>query len=483
MPDGAHQGSFRGDASTTLDGHYSRIFEIPAAEFGDDAKRSEVFRTLANAMLLAEGSGIKSQDSVLPAGYTYFAQFVSHDLTFDPSTVNQRRLDPRYLEDYRSPRFDLDSVYGRGPDDQPYLYADDRTFALGKPLDVGFDLPRSARRAIAIIGDPRNDQNVMISQLHCLFLRLHNRIAREHPSWSFLEIQEQVQLHYQYVVLTDLLPRLIGSKSYGEFVEQRNGLFSAHGLSLLGSGSEPALPVEFAAAAYRLGHSMVRGSYRLNRVLPPIPLLGSEPVNRVAFFAKPMLSMWNVEWDLFLDMPGVPRGPYDSDALQHAQLIDGSLTLSLGEVPTLGQGPTIAGSLAERTLLRGYQRGLPNGQRAAAALRLDVLADEQIQVGNVVDGAGHAICEIDPVFKNNSPLWIYVLAEAVAAREADRQGGVAEVVPRQLGALGGRIVAETFLTLLTKDRRSILNRSEPFEPLFPGAPFDLAALVQAASAS
>jgi hypothetical protein len=59
----------------------------------------------------------------IPAGYTYLGQFVDHDITFDPTSSLQRRNDPEQLHNFRTPRFDLDNIYGRGPDDQPYLYS------------------------------------------------------------------------------------------------------------------------------------------------------------------------------------------------------------------------------------------------------------------------------------------------------------------------------------------------------------------------
>src|SRR6185437_15636315 len=115
--------------------------------------------------------------------YTYFGQFIDHDLTFDPASSLQKQNDPDALVDYRTPRFDLDNVYGRGPDDQPYLYEDGRTFILGRKLSGAQanprarDLPRSAVNDAkshphrAIIGDPRNDENVIVSQLQGLFHR------------------------------------------------------------------------------------------------------------------------------------------------------------------------------------------------------------------------------------------------------------------------------------------------------------------------
>ena len=63
-------------------------------------------------------------DSSVAAVYTYFGQFVDHDITFDPVSSLERLNDPDALVNFRTPRFDLDSVYGRGPLDEPFLYDD-----------------------------------------------------------------------------------------------------------------------------------------------------------------------------------------------------------------------------------------------------------------------------------------------------------------------------------------------------------------------
>ena len=162
--------------------------------------------------------GPDAEESGLAPAYTYFGQFVDHDLTFDPVSTLQRQNDPDALVDFRTPRFDLDNVYGRGPDDQPYLYLDSRRFLQGTPLTgtalgaalTAHDLPRSAATSIdpmaknrAIIGDPRNDENVIVSQLQGLMLRLHNRIATQNPTWPFAQVQQEVRFHYQWVVLND----------------------------------------------------------------------------------------------------------------------------------------------------------------------------------------------------------------------------------------------------------------------------------------
>ena len=133
--------------------------------------------------------GPDPEESGIPAVYTYLGQFIDHDLTFDPASSLQQQDDPDGLVDFRTPRFDLDNVYGKGPDDAPYLYHADNTFILGRKLTGAAsnpnarDLPRSRpddkdpddsaqedlnnpRRAI--IGDPRNDENLIVSQLQGL---------------------------------------------------------------------------------------------------------------------------------------------------------------------------------------------------------------------------------------------------------------------------------------------------------------------------
>src|SRR5690349_17605007 len=133
---------------------------LPPADFGkDDAASLKALKALAAGMLAPPDpvkNGPDAEESGIPAAFTYFGQFIDHDLTFDPASSLQKQNDPNALVDYRTPRFDLDSVYGRGPNDQPYLYADGRTFllgspltgnALGQPLNAN-DLPRAGAKAL-----------------------------------------------------------------------------------------------------------------------------------------------------------------------------------------------------------------------------------------------------------------------------------------------------------------------------------------------
>src|ERR1700716_2756902 len=166
--------------SSLSQGRFGRMFRnLSPARFG--ATEAD---NIANLSALADGMTATfdppsdtpdPEESGIPALYTYFGQFIDHDLTFDPVSVLTKAQDPDGLVDFRTPALDLDNVYGRGPSDQPYLYqADGRSFHLGEALqgqgvpDTS-DLPRFGGRAL--IGDPRNDENSIVSQLQGLFLR------------------------------------------------------------------------------------------------------------------------------------------------------------------------------------------------------------------------------------------------------------------------------------------------------------------------
>src|SRR5258708_17825835 len=188
-------------SSPLFEGPFGRIFRaLPPADFGPtDADSLQALGVLAAAMTAAPDpakDGPDPEESGIPSAYTYLGQFIDHDLTFDPASSLQQQDDPDGLVDFRTPRFDLDCLYGKGPDDAPYLYSSDNRFIQGRPLTGATtnpnarDLPRSqptdpaspedinnSRRAI--IGDPRNDENVIVSQLQGLFHRFHNKLMSD----------------------------------------------------------------------------------------------------------------------------------------------------------------------------------------------------------------------------------------------------------------------------------------------------------------
>jgi hypothetical protein len=466
-------------SSPLFQGRFGRMFRsLHPATFGQDDKENMAnLARLGDAMSAqfdAPKDGKDDEESGIPALYTYLGQFIDHDITFDPASSLQKQNDPDALVDFRTPAFDLDNVYGRGPDDQPYMY-DGELFLLGDPIKGGFDpdakdLPRnSADVRRALIGDPRNDENSIVSQLQGIFLRFHNRIRRENASLPFAEIQKLVRFHYQYVILYDFLPRIIHSTVLSQLKE--NGKYDRDKLQFFSWKHERFMPIEFSVAAYRLGHSMIRPGYRLNDevLLPifPVPKQGL-PEGLTGFRA--MNPNWGIDWGRLIDIEVRTYDGTDAEnkkRLQLAYRIDTSLVNPLHDLP-----PTIAAdpsSLALRNLERGWRLGLPSGQNVARAMRVKPLADSDILIGQGVDQPDKplgSIVSVSKVFSDNCPLWAYILAEAMHFKESVKIPVKEDVsiTTQRLGPVGGRIVAEVFLGLMFGDSRSLLSLDPDWQP-------------------
>jgi Animal haem peroxidase len=459
------------------------------------------------------------ENSGLDAGYTYLGQFIDHDITFDPVSSLQQRNDVDALIDFRTPALDLDSVYGSGPDDQPYMYnSDNRTFQLGRDLYDGTkvitkDLPRhmwtdkDGTHHRALIGDKRNDENVIVSQLHSVFLQFHNRLADENPQMEFAEIQRQVRWHYQYIVIHDFLPKIVCAEVFKSVLPHLS-----HGCSIFDSPpqllfykpkNDAFMPIEFAAAAYRFGHSMVRPIYRLNTSLSggnsPDTTKPSEIERGIdgrqfifaglkerglnGFDAFPQ--EWGIDWDLFFDISGNKDQRFTKNRTQPAYKIDTSLVNPLAflpefsvidkkppldnvsklQPPALPDLPRQFNNLAFRNLLRGMSMGLPSGQDIARAMGYQPLTDEELRVGKATNKDDYdklpTLVSIHPDFKGKAPLWYYILAEA--AHDWLKAGGKADT-PTHLGKVGSRIVLETFVGLLLEDSHSVLRQAPGWHP-------------------
>ena len=212
----------------------------------------------------------------LSAGFTFLGQFLDHDLTFDPTSSLERQQDPEAIANFRTPLLELDNVYGSGPTASPHLYdqtAEETKFYIEEIPDSAtktrdgstkFDVPRN-RQLTALIGDPRNDENLIISQLHLAFLKFHNAVIdyvkAEMPELTtprerFAEAQRLVRWHYQWIIVHEFLPKTCGQKIVDDVLDKGRKFYRWN--------NEPFIPVEFSVAAYRFGHSQVRPSYRAN---------------------------------------------------------------------------------------------------------------------------------------------------------------------------------------------------------------------------
>ena len=475
-------------ASPLFQGRFGRMFRsLPAAKYGkNDAESRANLMTLGVKMTSSfdpPKDGNDPEESGIPALYTYLGQFIDHDITFDPMSTLMQHNDPNALTDFRTPAFDLDNVYGRGPDDQPYLYDGSNAFLLGDPITGGApnakDLPRNnANPRRALIGDPRNDENTIVSQLQGLFLRFHNRTLADNPGVDFPAIQRLVRFHYQYILLNDFLPRIVHSSVLTALKD--GGRYEQHKLKFFHWKHEPFMPVEFSVAAYRLGHSMIRPDYRLNdNILLPIFPVPSQGLPEGLTGFRAMIPNWAIDWGRFIDIDirtydGSPAD--NAKRLQFAYRIDTSVVNPLSSLPAaVAANPS---SLPQRNLLRAWRLGLPNGQNVARAMLVTPLKDDQITMGKATDAAdpdAKNILTVSKVFANNCPLWTYILAEAALYQEPVKipvKENITITTPR-LGPVGGRIVAEVFLGLMFGDSNSLLNLDPNWTPPKFGANFAL----------
>jgi hypothetical protein len=452
-----------------------------------------------------EGQPDPEEDSEITAAYTYLGQFVDHDLTFDPTSklrelLTQKQIDG--LKDYRTPRFDLDNLYGHGPDDQPYLYHKDGIHMLlgermsGNPFDPDArQIPRGPSGR-ALIGDPRNDENRIVAQLHATFLRFHNKVAdylakpeQMGKDVSFDAVRRQVQWHYQLMLVTDFLPKVINEETYQSvFADPYN---PAHRLPGVGDRLR-LMPVEFSVAAFRFGHSMIRPDYRLNTTIERRPIFsrGHDDGGHVDDAAdlggfRPIPGDWAIDWQFFIDLEQPGATPAAAGPLfdpikrtpQGAYKIDTSLVSPLRFLPKrIAKDPSI---LALRNLERGRTFGLPSGQAVAEALGEKPIEDDKLMIGKAIDekdikdekDAQRPLVAIAEGFAGRAPLWAYILSEAqVTSWEKRRPGVATNDIPIKLGPVGGRIVAGVFAALLHSDSTSYLRTDhlrggKPFTPI------------------
>ncbi|GAB3337116.1 heme peroxidase family protein [Larkinella ripae] len=394
---------------------------------------------------------------VMSAGMTFLGQFIDHDITFDPTSSLERQSDPEFIENFRTPSLALDNVYGSGPGASPHLYdqSDGQGIKMllhplgsqGKDGIDKFDVPRNGQNT-ALIGDPRNDENLIVSQLQVLFLRFHNvlveairtKFPTKSPSVVYSEAQELVRWHYQWIILHEFLPLLCGEDVVRDVLENGRKFYNWH--------NQPFIPVEFSVAAYRFGHSQIRPSYRANfgTVNQPNPApffadifdFAADPTNPDPDDLRGGKRSGRrfIDWHTFFNLGDGSTRPN--------KLIDTKLSSPLFQLLGFGGGEVI--SLASRNLLRGLTFSLPSGQRIAHAMRLQPLEADQL-------------AELKPYkvnFENSTPLWYYILKEAEV-----QQMGV------KLGAVGARIVTEVFVGLLEGDNTSFLSQNPFWKPSLP----------------
>lgn len=445
-------------------------------------------KRLAETMADFDGQD-PSENSPVPAAYTYFGQFVDHDVTlevasgaaseeagglFAPDAVPLPLHDiQHHLQNGRTATLDLDSVYSppapRDPENPAKMLVGsvselgnaDPPFARPAGKGIDNDLPREPRSTdpahdrAALIGDPRNDENTIISQLHVAFLKAHNRLVDE--GHDFDQARRILRQHYQFVVIDDFLKRVADPTIVADVVENGN--------HWLDPAAEPFfMPLEFTAAAYRFGHSMVRPGYDFNINFHldgpggPATLdllftfsalsgqLGfpSATADASAGGTGTLPENWIIEWERLIG-PGAGRGGHARRFDTRLAAITGGQRQALFNLPTVEGTPDrgLAAMLSARNLLRGYRLRMPTGQAVARHLGLPVLSPDQLRAAV---GQRQAAELSAGGFLDRTPLWFYLLAEARSLGHGER-----------LGPVGSTLVAEVLVGICRRSADSILR--------------------------
>jgi hypothetical protein len=394
-------------------------------------------------------------------GYTYFGQFVGHDLTHDPTPLAGPYTEPEETPNFRTPTLDLDHVYGGGPAISPYLYEgepDAETFKIGAtaPGEYQRDLPlKAGRLLVGDMEDRRNLDNVLLRQLHVLFLKFHNVAIEQlqtNPGLAelgetlgggtlFAKARRLVSWHYQWIVRHDYLPRVVCNDVWHS---RQNRIIQK-------TGTQFPIPIEFSLAAFRFGHSMVRNAYRLNCrnkrvVIDELMAMGQT--------AAPLPDDYLVEWGTFLD--GLPTsGPQASSSFIDTSVSQSMHGLAPGTIRLANHRESPDPSnLPVRTLLRGARAGLVSGQEAANALIAQgrIKAEDRLSEAELITDTSNESGSVlrRNRLEDNTPLFYYILKEAELREEG-----------LTLGPVGSSIVADVIEGAIEADPDSYLNIMGP----------------------
>lgn len=404
--------------------------------------------------------GAPEFDSKIPSAYTYFGQFLNHEITLETESDKVVDISEGYfapmsrndlsqaLKNGRTPTLDLDSVYVTATNGWP-IPKQCNSLLLGPCAETGNrpqgkgimnDLRRQPRSdnpdadRKAIIGDARNDENLIISQLHVAFVQAHNTLVA--GGRNFAAAKKTLIQHFQWLVIHDFLRRIADPGIVDRVLERGNQFYKP-------IACDPYMPLEFSAGVFRFGHSMIRMIYNYNEFHTEVGLL--DLFDATSFRGDKFKEFeqipdhWIIDWKRFVDGPNFARR------------IDTRLVEPLRSLRD-SHGSALTGrkaSLAVRNLLRGYLLRLPTGQRVARAIGVDVLSPEDLK-RTAANPDQAEVLQLSG-FLEQTPLWYYILAEASRGET--------------LGPVGSTIVAEVLIGAARISKHSILNEENWYPTL------------------
>jgi Animal haem peroxidase len=392
-------------------------------------------------------------DSEIPSAYTYLGQFIDHDLTRQSLANPPKTSGPitplssdeiRASSNLRSFGLDLDCLYG--PAIEPntaYEIPRKQDDGLATELTAGApfapELPREqAAPHAALIGDRRNDENLMVSQLHLAFMLAHNKLVAQGN--NFEKARQKLRRHYQWIVINDFLAKVADPVIVKDVWDGKLNLFDP-------PDDDVFMPLEFAVAAFRFGHAMIRDGYNYNETFDKVHLFQVLlPGFLVTYHHIP--GEWIIDWNRFLNT-------------NKARSFDTTLAKGLVRIDD-GQGHVSPFGLATMDLIKGFLMSLPTGEAVARHLGMEISPD--VLLKNLPDNQKEILS--GSVFAGRTPLWFYILAEAQAVGKG------------RLGPVGSAIVASVLIGLARKSKDSYLRDPNWKPTLGNNGKFDLSDLLR-----
>lgn len=417
----------------------------------------------------------------IPSGYVYFAQFVTHDISHDRTLLSEAgKTAPEFTPNWRTPRLDLETLYGESRESDTILYDPSHprgggylmlgeTASVVAPSVSGDDLNRDPRTGMAYIFDPRNDTTLLLAQLQVLLIKFHNRlldaVRRGYVEGvsdgdDFEETKRLVTWHYQWIVRNDFLPRIVMPEVLADIVANGPRLFKP-------AGETAAIPVEFTLAAFQYGHSAVQFIYNISPRLIVCPQEDTMYLTGFGHFSRPGANdpPMNQLPDKFALDPARTFGwapparsnfsaPLDTLITSGLYRIPGGISVLFNNEPLVDTGLKVRQTrpstykLPEATFHRGAAVGLPTGQSACELSGVPCLRKDEL----AYDAAIQQFLDQNGLL-DNTPLFYYLMREAEVLGKAAPN----DVARKRLGPLGSRIVTEVILGILYADPHSYVN--------------------------
>ncbi|WP_226992186.1 peroxidase family protein [Aliiglaciecola lipolytica] len=396
----------------------------------------------------------------IPGGYTYFGQFIDHDLVLSQDSCtnlnNEKKgCDSEWFEHYKICRkvgLNLNPVYAGN---------DNWCKCCGKLLfrtesspntcqGEAIDIPRNFEKRISLIPDKRNDENWLVAQLHLQFIKLHNKfcdldVESKNSYQKFDKSKSKCIQVYRQIIKNDYLKRILSEDVYQFVIDDKSTLRSLKNWSRETANNSSKLQLIFEKAAFRFGHTMVRESYILRKSSNSIPLrMDIDELFRFSMNGARKNNISNkshvVEWDML----------FDGYSFNESHPVFPAIRFKL---PLL---TCPENHLAIRNLIRGEFYELPSFNRVCLEIKSSL--DEHIgnpfstkiqrHFDHIIESAGQLSPkffepliyhlkenQIFDIVSEHCPLWLGILCEAYFCKKDNME------FEKMLGPAGSLLVA------------------------------------------